>query len=68
VPDQLSDQLIDPSEQQRLHAEVEADLAAAGIKPMTAERLAALARESPFESDEELEAFLAVIYEARRRD
>ena len=64
----MADQLIDPSEQQRLHAESEADAAAAGIKPMTRERLEALARKGFWKSDEELEDFLAVIYEARRRD
>jgi hypothetical protein len=61
-------ELIDPEEQRRIRAEFEAEVAAAGVKPMTREQLEAMADDGPFESDEELDAFLAVIYEARRRD
>jgi hypothetical protein len=55
-------------EQERLRAETDADLAAAGVAPMTDERLRAISQDSPWESPEELEAFLADVYADRRRD
>lgn len=59
---------VEADEQARLRAEVEADLAAAGVVPMSDERLRAISRDSPWESPEELEAFLADVYAARWRD
>jgi hypothetical protein len=59
--------LIDPSEQARLRAEFEADYARSGRKAKTREELEELGRSNLFESDEELEEFLEIIYEARRR-
>jgi hypothetical protein len=59
---------VDADEQERLRAETEADLAAAGVVPMSDERLRAIVQDSPWESPEELEAFLADVYAARRRD
>jgi hypothetical protein len=58
---------IDPSEQARLRAQVEAAFARSGRRPKTREELEELGRSNLFESDEELEEFLRVIYEARRR-
>jgi len=63
----MANPYIDPSEQARLRAEVEADIARSGRQPMTREELEALGRSNLFESEEELEDFLAVIYEARYR-
>jgi hypothetical protein len=59
---------VEADEQERLRAEIEADLAAAGVAPMSDERLRAISQDSPWESPEELEAFLADVYAARRRD
>jgi hypothetical protein len=59
---------VEADEQERLRAETEADLAAAGVAPMTDERLRAISQDSPWESSEELEAFLADVYANRRRD
>ena len=59
--------LIDPSEQARFRAEFEADYARSGRKPKTRDELRALGHSGLFESDEELEEFLWVIYEARRQ-
>jgi hypothetical protein len=59
---------VQRDEQERLRAETEADLAAAGVAPMSAERLLAIAQDSPWDSPEELDAFLADVYAARRRD
>jgi hypothetical protein len=59
---------VEVDEQERLRAETEADLAAAGVAPMSDERLRAISQDSPWESPEELEAFLADVYAARRRD
>lgn len=61
-------QPIEPDDRERLRAELERDLAAAGVVPMTRERLDAIAGDSPWTSHEELEAFLADVYEARGRD
>jgi RimJ/RimL family protein N-acetyltransferase len=61
-------QPVEADEQERLRAETETDLAAAGVAPMSDERLRAIAQDSPWESPEELEAFLADVYAARRRD
>lgn len=58
---------IDPVEQARFRAEVEEDYYRAGRKPKTWEELKALGDSGVFESDDELEAFLEVIYEARRQ-
>jgi len=58
----------EPDDRQRLRAELEADLATAGVTPMTAERLDAVAEHSLWASQEQLETFLADVYEARRRD
>jgi hypothetical protein len=58
---------VEADEQERLRAETEADLAAAGVAPLSAERLQAIAQDSPWDAPEELDAFLADIYAARRR-
>jgi hypothetical protein len=54
------------NEQERLRAETETDLAAAGVAPLSAEHLQAIAQDSPWDSPEELDAFLADVYAARR--
>jgi hypothetical protein len=59
---------VEVDEQKRLRAETEADLAAAGVAPLSAERLQAIAQDSPWDSPAELEAFLADVHAARRRD
>ena len=61
-------QVLEGHEQERLRAETEADLTAAGVAPLSVERLRAIAQDSPWESPEELDAFLADVYAARRRD
>jgi hypothetical protein len=59
---------VEADEQERLRAETEADLAAAGVVPLSAERLQAIAQDSPWDSPEELDGFLADVDPARRRD
>jgi hypothetical protein len=59
---------LEADEQERLRAETESDLTAAGVAPLSVERLRAIAQDSPWESPEELDAFLADVYAARRRD
>lgn len=61
-------ELIVPDDRERLRAELEADLAKGGVQPITAEQLDVIAEHSPWTSREELETFLADVYEARRRD
>ena len=63
----MTNRYIDPIEQARFRAEVEEDYYRAGRKPKTREELKALGDSGVFESEEELEEFLRVIYEARRR-
>jgi hypothetical protein len=64
----MTAQPIEHDEQERLRAELEADLAAEGISPMTSDRLAAPWGDAPWESEAELDALLADVYAARRRD
>jgi hypothetical protein len=59
---------VKADEQERLRADTEADLTAAGVAPLSVERLRAIAQDSPWESPEELDAFLADVDAARRRD
>jgi len=61
-------QPIVPDDRERLRAELESDLARNGVRPMTAKRLDAIAQHSPWASPEELETFLADVYEARGHD
>ena len=61
-------QPVEADEQEHLRAETEADLAAAGVTPMSDERLRAPGQDSLWESAEELEDLLADVYAARHRD
>lgn len=40
----------------------------AGVAPLSAERLQAIAQDSPWDTPEELDAFLADVHAARLRD
>jgi hypothetical protein len=56
---------MDPASVAERRRRLEERLRAAGVKPLTRERLKELGTGGPWESDEEFEAYLAGIYDSR---
>jgi hypothetical protein len=56
---------LDPASIADRRRRLEARIRAEGIKPLTRKRLTELGTGGPWKSDEEFEAYLAAIYEAR---
>jgi hypothetical protein len=56
---------MDPASVAERRRKLEERLRAAGVKPLTRERLRELGTGGPWESDEEFEEYLAAIYDAR---
>jgi hypothetical protein len=56
---------MDPASVAARRRRLEERLRTVGVKPLTRERLRELGTGGPWESDEEFEAYLAAIYDAR---